>query len=489
MLLLLLEKGSKKMQDRNKVIDQVFYLSEILDKKVTMVSGSKKISKEKKDNSFANNQLTISKSKKIGKLSDVLISESMKLPEVVSLVVARSFGRPALYIPWSKVKEINNEEVRIDIDFKNITNYETSGAGNIGNIKGNEITTTSSAPSAGTPLVAGGSGQELFFLKDQVLDKKVLDIEDNEVEVVYDVVLAVINGKMYVSEVDCSRYGLLRRIGLKKIVQMIHKIQSKIREQTVSWSYIQPLPKNIDRFSGNVKLKVLKEKLNDMPPVDLADVLEEMDHEQRVALFNQLDIEQASDTLEEIDPNVQRELIPSLKKEKVVELLEDMTPGQVADVLSVLPSIQVKSILELLDTELASKVAGILEKQEENVLNLATSKYISVRPQMRVGDIEKNFRNLAQDCDVLMYLYVLDEKQKLQGIVDIKEILQAPEDSTLEEIMTTNIVSLTPTDTLKIAYDTFNRYGLRAIPITDEENKILGVIPYRDVVTLKHRFI
>ena len=106
----------------------------------------------------------------------------------------------------------------------------------------------------------------------------------------------------------------------------------------IPWTCIQPLPTNIGRFKGNVKLNVLKEKLSEIHPVDLADILEEMDHDQRVMVFSTLDHEQATDTLEEIEPKVQREIISSLSTEKVVQLINDMTPGQAADILSVLPS-------------------------------------------------------------------------------------------------------------------------------------------------------
>jgi len=82
-----------------------------------------------------------------------------------------------------------------------------------------------------------------------------------------------------------------------------------------------------------VKLKILKEMLNELPPVDIAEILVDIDHAQKVMVINQLDADYASDTLEEIGPNMQREIISSLKKEKAVELKEKMTPGQAADFL------------------------------------------------------------------------------------------------------------------------------------------------------------
>ena len=79
-------------------------------------------------------------------------------------------------------------------------------------------------------------------------------------------------------------------------------------------------------------------------------------------------------------------------------------------------------------------------------------------------------------------IYILDNQDKLMGICDIKELLQAEPEDVLEKIMTTHVISLTPESTLMAASKLFMRYLFRAIPIVDEEEKMLGVVPYRDVM-------
>ena len=150
----------------------------------------------------------------------------------------------------------------------------------------------------------------------------------------------------------------------------------------ISWTYVQPLPSPMGSFRGNVKLKVLMETLSEIHPVDLADILEELDNEQRVMIFSELDTGQASDTLEEIDPNVQRELVSSLKRERVVQLIDEMTPGQAADILSVLPASDAEEIILALDKENVKKIRAILEKQEETITDYATSEYIRFPPEI-----------------------------------------------------------------------------------------------------------
>ena len=216
----------------------------------------------------------------------------------------------------------------------------------------------------------GEPAETQVLLNDHILDKKVLDMDDNEIDVVYDVKLALRNKVLYVTDVDFSRYALFKRLGLKSLMELLFGNTGLMKKETLSWSYVQPLPEHLGSFKGNVKLNVLKEKLTEIPPVDLADILEELSGEQRLAIFNQLETEHASDTLEEIEPRVQRELISSIKKERAAELINAMTPAQAADILSILPASDADDIMTLIDKENAEKIQYMLDKQDEKIINL-----------------------------------------------------------------------------------------------------------------------
>jgi magnesium transporter len=425
-----------------------------------MVNNSVKNHKKAEDEYFLSEVIGAAvrwNGKKIGKLSDLVIVETGKIPEVTHLSIVRPFGNPSMIVPIAKVLAFSGREIILQIE--SVESYE------------------------------GGPGESAFLLKDHILDKKVLDIEDKEVEIVYDIRMVYRNGKIYVTGVDVSRYGLLRRIGLKFIANLIHNLSPDREEQMISWTYVQPLPNPIGSFQGNVKLKVLMETLSEIHPVDLADILEELDNEQRVMIFSELDTDQASDTLEEIDPNVQRELVSSLKRERVVQLIDEMTPGQAADILSVLPASDAEEIILALDKENVKKIRAILDKQEETITDYATSEYIRFPPEMTAEQAIDRYASVAKGKDVIMYLYILDEDEHLLGVIDIKELLQAEDTKKLGEIMVFDYISLGPESTLKDARRMFDRYDFRSLPVTDEGKKMLGVVPYRDVMSLTHHFI
>lgn len=393
--------------------------------------------------------------KKIGTLADIIATDAPELPEVTHARITRSFGYPSLMVPWDKVGKIDSRVIALNI---------------------------------GDPLMFEAEpvhGQ--VCLKDHLLDKKVLDCNDDEVEIVYDIKLVARHGKLFVTDVDCSRAAFLRRIGLKKVAKFIQGLAATIKDETIPWSYVQQLPEDLGAFQGNVKLNVLKGKLSEIHPVDLADILEELDHDERAAIFSQLDTEHASDTLEEVEPRVQRDLVSSLTKARAAELISDMTPAQAADILAALPASDVEEILKMIEGDGVRKIRHLLEHHDDNISDFATDRFISFPSEIAIREILDQYRSVARNADVVMYVYAVGDHNKLLGVMDIKELLRADPSERLADQMTTNLVTLNASSTIKDASKLFARYSFRAIPIIDEQEAIVGVIPYRDVMDLTHR--
>ncbi|MBF0529019.1 MAG: CBS domain-containing protein [Deltaproteobacteria bacterium] len=395
--------------------------------------------------------------KKIGKLDDIVIRETEAVPEVTDIIVSRSFGHKSLLVPWVDV-EIDEREVVVRME---------------------------SIESREKDRFDG-----LVLLNDHIIDKKIVDLEDHEVEVVYDVRLRQRGGKLYVSDVDCSRQSFLRRIGLKCIANFISDLAATLKDEPISWKYVQPLSPELGRFTGSLKLNILKEKLHEIHPVDLADILEEMDHDHRLSIFNELNVEKASDTLEEIEPRVQREIIHSIGEEKAAELIEEMTPAQAADVLSVLPASDADNILALMDEkENVEKIESLMDDHNKDISDFATSFVITFPPETKIEEVFQQFREVARDKDVIWYIYVLSGDNRLLGVVDYHSMLRADPSQRLDAIMITGVKKLELGDTLKDATVMFERYGFRAIPLLDAKGVLQGVVPYRDVMKLKHTYL
>ncbi|TWJ18840.1 magnesium transporter MgtE N-terminal domain-containing protein [Geobacter argillaceus] len=392
--------------------------------------------------------------KRVGKLDDLLIREHEKIPEVTHVLVSRPFGHKSLLVPFELVETLGYGKIILDIP--DITSFE------------------------------GEPEETQVLLKDHILDKKVIDLDGNEIDIVYDVKLVQRNRKLYATDVDFSKYGLLKRLGLRYVAKFVYHLAEMFKKETISWAYIQPLPEKIGSFKGNVKLNILKEALPDIHPVDLADILEELSEEQRLAIFNELDTEQASDTLEEIEPRVQRSLISSLDKERVADLIDEMTPAQAADVLSALPTEDAEQILHLMEHTETEKIESLLEKQDESIINLTTKHFIRMLPDMTTDLIISAFRKFAEDADVVDYIYVVDHDEKLQGVVSLPDLLMAKPGSHLKDIMVTQVISLEEIDSIEDAREKFSRYRFDALPVLSADDVIRGVLTYRDIMGLDH---
>ena len=411
------------------ILERKFFLSEIIGRKVYLIN------------------------QKIGSLSDMVIVETGKFPEVTHFVVSRSFGYPSLLLPVDKLTLISNTEIVFDVI--DPVEYER--------------------------LPAEGA----ILLRSHILDKKILDMDGHEVEVIYDISLDFQGDKLYVSEVDISRRRLLRRMGLKSLAGWLSRQRKE--DAMISWMYVQQLPERIDTFKGHVKLNVLKENISDIHPVDLADILEELDGDQRIAVFKELEPEQASETLEEVEPRVQRELIRSMEKRQAAQLIEARSPAQAAVILAALPSAEADELLKMINKDSAIKIQNIIDHHDENILLFSTQKFIKMPASTKVDEVLTDFRQIARNMDVIMYVYVTDKLDTLKGIVDFRELLAAEPEQLLKEIMVENIISLNPEDTLNDAVAMFARYDFRAIPILDAENKLLAVVSSKDIRGIEPR--
>jgi len=388
----------------------------------------------------------------LGTLIDLEIRLGQHYPEVVNLIVGRSFGRPPLEIPVRYVQSIDAR--RSVVSFPD-----------------------------GLSLKEFDGESSRILVKDMVLDKKIIDTDEYEVEIVYDIHLLRADSRMLVVHVDVTKAGMLRRLHLGWLARLLW---GKAKEaELLPWKYVQPLPTDIDRFHGNVKLNISREKIADIHPADLADILEELNTDERVAIFDTLDTETAADTLEEAEPRVQRDLVASLRHERIAELLQTMTPAQIADLLEILPRIDAEALRKTLPAETASKVNDLLQVHEVKLGSMATTNFLALPADAFVRTAFTRFRNKKARFDVIMYVYVTGEDGTLKGVVDIRELIRSKSEERLGSIMTEQVVTLSPDDTLSDAASEFSKYGFRSLPLVDKDRKLLGVVSYKDLLAMR----
>ncbi len=387
----------------------------------------------------------------LGTLIDMEITLGGHYPEVVNIVVSRSFGRPPLEIPVRYISAIDARRGIVSIP-------------------------------RGTALAEFDGQSSRILIKEMILDKKIIDTDEYEVEIVYDIHLLRAKDRMLVVHVDVTKAGMLRRLGLGWLARLLWG--RKKEAELLPWKYVQPLPSDIDRFHGNVKLNISREKIADIHPADLADIMEELSTDERVAIMDTLDTETAADTLEEAEPRVQRDLVASLRHERIAELLQTMTPAQIADLLEILPRFDAEALKKTLPAETVLKVNDLLQMHEVKLSAVATSRFLALPASARVRNVFSKFRSRKTRYDVIMYVYVTGEDGTLRGVVDIRELIRTRADEILGSIMTEQVVTLSPEDTLADAASEFTKYGFRSLPMVDKDRRLLGVVSYKDLLAI-----
>ena len=229
------------------------------------------------------------------------------------------------------------------------------------------------------------------------------------------------------------------------------------------------------------KFKELKEELEHMYPVDLAELMEDFNQKQLVMVFRLLAKEEAAETFTEMDSDMRETLIGGLTDSELEEVMEEMYLDDTVDVLEEMPANVVDRLLMATDEETRQQINQLLQYPEDSAGSLKYVDYIALRKEMTVAESILKIRQVGINKETIYTCYVT-EKRKLIGMVDVKELLTTSESKTIEEIMDTNVLYAHTTDDQEEAAQTINKYGLIALPIVDHEMCMVGIVTVDDAM-------
>ncbi len=381
---------------------------------------------------------------RLGHLTDLVVRLSEPYPEAVGIYLNHGWGKPTEFIPWDRVVKIDHDAVFVQ------------------------------PPEAGQyPPFVDHPGWML--LDEHLMGKTILDMDGRRTEVVNDVHLLESKGRMVVVHVDISFNGFLRKWGLGWIHSM--------KDQLISWRYVQPLSLEDAVASDTVSLSVTRAEIKELPSEDLADALEELSGEEQAAVFSLLDSEKAAETLMEAEPRAQRQIIANLRQERARTILTEMSTAQLADLFSVLPHDDKVELLGLLPRDQAAKIEMVLSDREVTARTLMSAGCVTMPKETTVGDALRQLRASQFDHDMVSYIYITAEPDRmLMGVVDLREMVLAADTATLEELMAAPVVAAEAEDLKDDLAELFAKYHYRMIPVVNEKDCLLGVIHYKDIM-------
>ena len=385
-----------------------------------------------------------------GKLKDVAVATGQDAGKVVGLVLKTRAG--LALVPSQEVRE--------------------TPAGTL------EVT----SPQAITPL----REQESFiYLQQDLVDRQIIDIHGRKVVRVNDVDLEWMGDGatrlLRVAEVEVGLRGAFRRVfkGLLPKNQL-EQLSRRFKNRGIPWQFVDVIEVDPTR---RVKLRIEYERLAEMHPSDLAEILEDLAPAEREAVFTSLDEEVAAETLEEVDPKLQASLLEKLDEEKIADIVEEMDPGAAADLLAELPEDKSDAILEEMEPEERHEVEELLEFDENSAAGAMTTDFVHLGTDATVSQVGPALRGFDGDVEAVTEVYLLDEKRVLRGAVPLARLVMAQPDAKLSVLAEVRVLSC-PIGMKQIELaEMFDKYNLHALPVVDLQGRMVGVVHADHVIS------
>jgi len=318
---------------------------------------------------------------------------------------------------------------------------------------------------------------DLFLVRD-VLDKQIIDINGVRVVRVNDLELARVNHHFYLANVDIGGLGLLRRLGLAKVaLRVAHRLGKELPPGIVSWDSVELLP-----GGQPMRLKVPSDKITDLYPADIAEIISDLSRNESSALLESLDVKTVADTLESVEPDFQASLVETMADEKVADVLEEMAPDEAADLLAELPEDRSNDLLNLMEDEEAEDVRKLLAYPEDTAGGIMTTDYVTVRQELAAEQAISVIRETAHEVETIYYVYVVDQEEHLVGVFSLRDLVLANPKKPVSEFMHHRVVSVNLKDSQEEVAQAVAKYNLLALPVVDHEKRLHGIVTADDAL-------
>ncbi len=248
-----------------------------------------------------------------------------------------------------------------------------------------------------------------------------------------------------------------------------------------------------NRMTNQVKSLIERDELdelrllvNDFHPADIADVLDNLTPDETLIVFDLLTDEVASEVLDETSSLVRQDLVEKVDDERLADLLDELPMDDAAEFLDELPDETATLLLGLMEPEEAQEVRELLSYEEETAGRLMTRDVAALRRHWTVAAALDYLRSLVEIevAETVHYLYVIDRNSRLIGVVPIRALLQASPSTTIESIMGTDILTIPVSADQEEVAEMVSKYDFVAIPVVDEEMRLLGVVTVDDVLDI-----
>lgn len=388
-----------------------------------------------------------SSGEKIGTISDLAISTGEVFPRITSLAF-QGPGKVPFMISWRKyVDEFDDEGIKLSVDSPDIR---------FSYLQPDEV-----------------------LLARDLMDRQIVDTQGLKVVRVNDLKLSKSGTQLRLLGAEVGIRGILRGLAPwleRAVVSVAKTFHKQIDERIIAWNYMDLL----DRDLSEVQLSVTHKRLDELHPADVADILEQLDPQQRANVFKHLDESQATEAISEMEDEYQADFIEDLDDAKAANVLGNMDPDDAVDIVRDLSYEKAEALLRLMGVEDAAEIRRLLGYKDGTAGGMMTTQFVAVPETFTVRETIEVLRELPEEHPTVHYVYVLDEYDKLVGVLSLRTLVLTDDSKAMHDIMYTDLITASPDETEDdVAADVF-KYDLPAMPVVDERGKLLGIVTTDD---------
>ena len=250
----------------------------------------------------------------------------------------------------------------------------------------------------------------------------------------------------------------------------------------MNYENIEEIKQEIREKLKQKNINALKKILEEMKPQDIALLFEEILDEEIIVLFRILSKDLAVETFAEMDSDLQEKLIKALTDKELKEVIHELFTDDTVDLIEEMPSNVVKRILRTIPVEERTLINQFLRYPENSAGSIMTDEFVDLKENMTVEEAFNKIRRVGIDKETIYTCYCLSEDRKLLGILTVKELLLSKLTDHIKDLMNTNVIYGTTLEDQEDVANKLKKYDLLALPIVDNENRLVGIITIDDAI-------
>ncbi len=241
---------------------------------------------------------------------------------------------------------------------------------------------------------------------------------------------------------------------------------------------------------ANELLKLIEEKkyqeykkvVNELPEIDVAQWIEELQEEQMIIAFRALPKDLAADVFSYLSSDSQQLIINGITDKELKNIVEDLYIDDAVDMLDEAPANVVQRVLQNASNETRDLINQFLNYKEDTAGSIMTAEFLDLKKGMTVKEALDRIRRICKDKETSYTCYVLDKNRILEGMITVKTILMAKDEEMIDDLMDTQVIYTTTNEDKENVAKLLSKYDLFALPVVDNENRMVGIVTIDDAV-------